>query len=472
MAGVVSTIAALACAWLLASRLAGPAVLPHGCGDEGGCGQILAGRWSTWMHVPVTALAGLVHGAVAIVTLGAGAGRGWTSAAVWTMRFLGWLIVASAAYFTYLLVVVERETCIWCLSLHAAGIVVSLLLAVGLHRWEDSAPAAVVPARWPVGTWLPPLAALVAVGVLAAGQRWGPAPPSHTVTSSLPTAAAAPTPVAGPVEQPLPGRHGDGGEVDEASLAREGAAVAGAAAAVPAERGMDGDSDVPKIDSRAQTTSPAAAGNGRLVVFGADFSYDATELPILGSPAADVILVEYFDYTCRSCRDFAGKLAELVAVRPGDVAIIILPVPLDRSCNDRLSAGVRDHPGSCVLAELALACWRADRRTFPALHEHLLAMPLPIDPACLAEARSKAEELVGAAPLAAALADPWPRRQLAESIAAYARLARHNATMPKLLLTSSMVLNGTVRTARELVGVVEQQCGLDPARRRRTPSGF
>ena len=96
-------------------------------------------------------------------------------------------------------------------------------------------------------------------------------------------------------------------------------------------------------------------------------TYRLGSVPLIGSPDAKHILVKYFDYTCQSCRTMEKDLAVLMQTYPGQVAVIVLPTPLNRACNPYVSAG-NDHEHACELARLGLAFWPVGERQHLLIH--------------------------------------------------------------------------------------------------------
>lgn len=383
---LLSFSALTVCLWLFGRKLSGDITSIAGCGGEGGCSQVLGGRWSEWFQVPVTLLAGLVHAAVLGLTLppvqrrlGPVGDRDLIMAAV--------LLGGAAIYFLTLLYGVEHQHCPWCLGLHLAGITVAGLILVDAVRKLGWA-----------GLGTPVLTGFLALVALAAGQIWGPKPQTYILTGR--PGPSVPAPVVAP------------------------------------------------------------AGGREVSFLDGQLKYDTASLPLIGSPAAKVVLVEFFDYTCGSCRELAGDLKELKRKWPETFAVIVLPAPLNRACNPSLKPTVRDHPGACELARLALALWKVKPEVFPEFHDFLLALPLPMTIERLAEARYKAVTLTSEEAIAGALEDPWVGQRLKENVAAFAQLTAQSIAMPKLLLPSSGVMHGTASDSAEFVRVMETQFQL------------
>ena len=150
-----------------------------------------------------------------------------------------------------------------------------------------------------------------------------------------------------------------------------------------------------------------------------DIALDLQAEPRLGPADATHRAAIMVDYACPRCRATHQRLLEAQAQLAGDLAIIILPVPMNPACNPAAPA----FPGerfaeSCELARLALAVHRADPAAFAAFDAWLFEPELP---RTAADARAHAAELVGEPALAAALDDPALDAIIERNVDAYAR---------------------------------------------------
>jgi protein-disulfide isomerase len=175
-------------------------------------------------------------------------------------------------------------------------------------------------------------------------------------------------------------------------------------------------------------------------------------LPVLGKSDARHVLVEYFDYPCGSCRVMAGFLDSLRRKHPENIAVRVMPVPLDPACNRHAA----NHPGSCQTARLALAVWRLRPDLFADFHAAVMNEPEP------GAARALAESLIDPAELAGAMAHPDIDRQLRENIATWRQLSTGTEKLPKLILRGSRVLHGLPSSEADFIRVMEQELGLAP----------
>lgn len=178
-------------------------------------------------------------------------------------------------------------------------------------------------------------------------------------------------------------------------------------------------------------------------------------LPVLGSPDAPVILAEIMDYTCPHCRKLHPLLEAARERYEGKLAVMPLVAPLDADCNRLIRETEERHQSACELATLSLAVWKADPNWYEAFHHYLMQGAEPPSPE---DAKARAEQLVGAERLAAALADPWVLAQVKNNIELY---AMYETSLP-LMLTQTTYIRGRPGTAEELFAVLDAEPGLAP----------
>jgi len=101
-----------------------------GCGPESGCDKVLQSRWSHWFGIPVSMFSVLVYGALfgATFRFGAKADQAAQRAAWRVIIPLVVLVIASVLWFAGLQIFVIKQFCKFCMTVHAAGLVASLLL--------------------------------------------------------------------------------------------------------------------------------------------------------------------------------------------------------------------------------------------------------------------------------------------------------------------------------------------------------
>ncbi len=154
------------CVYLLAQKAAGKIDGLAGCGGEGGCAQVLGGRWSQWFGIPVTALAGAMYLAVFVASL-SGFARRRPALAGLLLRGGAVAAAGAALWFFAVLAFVERAFCPYCTAIHLCGLLFAALVFFSAGR------------SLPGGGGAPAAAGLAGVLVLIAGQWLGPRPDTH-----------------------------------------------------------------------------------------------------------------------------------------------------------------------------------------------------------------------------------------------------------------------------------------------------
>jgi uncharacterized membrane protein len=177
------------------------------------------------------------------------------------------------------------------------------------------------------------------------------------------------------------------------------------------------------------------------------------DLPLLGSPSAQHVLVEYFDYRCTSCRELSQYLAALIARHPDQIAVRLAPVPMDRLCNSYVPAGAHK-PDGCEIAKTAIVVWQHAPRHFPEFHRKLFADPSP------AAARREACSLMTAEELDDRLTERHVMEMIRANVAYWRRLSMHNEKLPKLIIREKRILHGLPPSEEEFLRVMQQELGL------------
>jgi hypothetical protein len=196
-------------------------------------------------------------------------------------------------------------------------------------------------------------------------------------------------------------------------------------------------------------------GDGRKAVFAEGRrTYNVEAMPHMGRADAKCVLVEYLDYNCPSCQIMGGFLGALLAKHPADICVIILPVPMERSCNVSLGEGDQEFAGSCRLSKLALALWRTHPEAFAKFHQALL------DGSTTAAATAMAQQILSPEALAAALKDPWIEELTKANIHDCVAISTRSKKLPKLLISGARMLHGLPSGEAEFIRVMERELGL------------
>lgn len=205
-----------------------------------------------------------------------------------------------------------------------------------------------------------------------------------------------------------------------------------------------------RIDDAGAASRTVSFGGGR-------DAYNVGQLPRRGPANAKHVLVEYFDYRCAACLTMAGFLDALLAKHPDKLAVILLPVPLEGSCNPLLGE-TKEHPGSCEITRMALAIWRTKPEAFPEFHQALLNPQS--DLVTPADARKLALRHLNTDDLDKAMKDSWIDELVYANVRDWRSLSASTAKLPKLLIREGRILHGLPSGEADFIRVMEKELGL------------
>jgi hypothetical protein len=137
------------------------------------------------------------------------------------------------------------------------------------------------------------------------------------------------------------------------------------------------------------------------------------------------------------------------------LAVVTLPVPLDRECNPAIANTKSRHRDACELARYAVAVWRLSPEAFQSYHEWLFA---PAHGRTAAEARSQAAKLVGNAQLNEELGKPIVGQFIAKHVELYKRSGK--GTVPKLMFPK-VTVRGQMNSVDALCRVLERELNIN-----------
>lgn len=212
---------------------------------------------------------------------------------------------------------------------------------------------------------------------------------------------------------------------------------------LPSDEKMDN-----QTKGKEQTAKKPVVPKQRLVtVSGNRFSLNTRHWPLLGNPDAKYVFVEMFDYTCPHCRHTHHAIDGALKKYGNDLAVIALPVPLERSCNDAATGS--GHYGACELAKISVAVWRIKRDKFKDFHDWMFEATRST-----AQARSKAEQLVGKAALQAEMKLPHATNYILKHVDLYKKVGR--GPVPKLMFPQA-TMTGQVASTQTLCTTIERE---------------
>lgn len=130
-----------------------------------------------------------------------------------------------------------------------------------------------------------------------------------------------------------------------------------------------------ETDSSASSEEPVADSSKRsrkVSFLGGKLTLDTYEQPIIGSPEAPKIVVEIVSYDCSHCRKMHRMMKQALARYGDQVALVVLPLPLDRECNKLITDPAASHAGACSTAKFACSISKIKPGSFPRFHDYLM----------------------------------------------------------------------------------------------------
>ena len=421
------------------------------------CSAALASRWSQWLIVPVSLVGAVCYGGIFLGSLLVG--RRWLSIDALGWRLLELLTPAAlgaALWFIGLQLSGVAPACMYCLLVHACGVAIAGLVI--WRRWSLNRGAQAGPS-------LAPLSPVAAPG--APVKRLGAAPPPPLGLPTLGGVTIVAALVLVQIMLPPKMRVIDAADLEgEFSL---DVPEQPAPSETGANQGPTPPEDPPETDeatnnepvspTRLTPTRRRAGGSREVSVLDGKLKIDTYKFPILGSPDAEYVIVEMIDYGCPHCRELHHTLHE-ARKRYGDqLAIVVLPVPLDILCNKNLRKAKPKSRGSCKLARLALAVSQVAPEKFEALHDYLLDGETKPR---YENARRWAGDRMNDRRLSTAIRDVKTEQQIQKNIALHSALGRLGITGLPTQIVGKKVLQGLPTSLDVLCETWEEQLGITP----------
>lgn len=399
---VLSWAAFLIASYLAFHSLTGISVAGCGVGETNGCDVVLSSSWSWLFGIPVAVVGLACYAALAslsvLMFIRSESVNRWATT-IFTM--LAVVAAGASAWFVGVQVFAIQRYCMYCLFTDALGIAIGVIATIAAVRSTTAdrgalktrtLQAGLLTQKMPPGASQvsaePPSLSIVVAGavpmlvLLVIGQTLFAAKTyevqkvalndairldsgaSETISNDDSSTATARTALRVPNE-------------DEANGAAEAESSEGAAAP-PNEPVADARNDAsagsPTTPESDVPPNSPATNKERIVKFlGGKLSLDVHKHPLLGSPDAPHIVVELISYDCEHCRKMY-PLIEEARERYGDqVAILVLPVPLETDCNKLVTNPTASHRGACWTARAACGIAKLDPPAFAKFHEFLIA---------------------------------------------------------------------------------------------------
>lgn len=220
-----------------------------------------------------------------------------------------------------------------------------------------------------------------------------------------------------------------------------------------------------ETEAPSMASEPAAARQEtrpqRKVTFlDGTLTVDVYRQAVIGSPDAPHVVIELMDYTCPHCRE-AHKVLTQARRRYGDqVAIVIMPMPLDGDCNRYINVTNKMHRGSCKLARYALSVAAAKPASFARYHDWLLEDKDEVPP--LDKAFIRAFRIVDSKQLRELTESEEINGQISQDVELYRRLrAKRSSLGLPVQIIGDVILSGKADVKRTF-RTWEKEFGIQP----------
>jgi uncharacterized membrane protein/protein-disulfide isomerase len=203
---------------------------------------------------------------------------------------------------------------------------------------------------------------------------------------------------------------------------------------------------------QAQSGQEEVVEERRLIsIRGGAVKLDVKQWPLLGKTDAKHVFVEMFDYACPHCRNTHNAIRHARETLGADLAIIVLPVPLNNNCNNTVQNRDMKFAESCELSRLAVAVWRLDAAKFCEFHEWMFQ---GASAPTYASAKQHADLLIGKVALDGELAKSACGQYISKHVELYKRVGQGN--VPKLLFPGTSV-DGEYSSGPALVDLIRRE---------------
>jgi len=208
----------------------------------------------------------------------------------------------------------------------------------------------------------------------------------------------------------------------------------------------------PTVGGEQKTES--ARADRKLVSILNGVQLDVTQWPLLGNPNAKYVIVEMLDYTCGHCQNTHAAIQGAMQAYGDQLAVIILPVPLDANCNSQINATSAEHREACQIAKLAIAVWHLSPDRFTQFHNWLMETKPNF-----AQATVQAESLIDREKLQAELRSSTPSNFITKNVDLYKRASA--GAIPKIMFPRTSAV-GEMRSKDTLISLIERELGQKP----------
>lgn len=429
---LASSAALLTSIYLAWSSLTSSPVAGCSGGSVFDCSHVLHSRWSSVLSVPVSVPAIATHGLILSMLCWAAPTARMSQIRWRIIGFAAMLAGGAALWFTALQIFALGHLCKYCLVAHFGGIVVATAFLL-------SRPVSTSGLKWIT------LAATGSLAGLIGLQLAVEPPPTHEIITYDETYPAE-------IDAVTPGEDVEIGDDD--FFAPPASADLHSSFEFNIEQWQS--KSLPRLVNAIANPATLLLGQVEVtpekpkssvtILNGVKLHTDAW--PLVGDPDAKMVFVEMFDYTCPHCRETHRSLTAARKHFGNDLAMVALPVPMDRSCNSTVQSTGAEHHDACNLAKLAIAVWLVDHAEFDEFHDYLFdSQP------SYADAMNRANTIVDKDKLQGVLQSSVPTDYISKHVSLYKRAG--SGTIPKLLFPRTTTV-GAVTSPQTMIDMIEK----------------
>jgi hypothetical protein len=208
---------------------------------------------------------------------------------------------------------------------------------------------------------------------------------------------------------------------------------------------------------------PRSSSGERIVEFlNGTLKLDVYKHAVIGSPEAPHVMIEMVSYDCPHCRQMHRMIERGLARYRSQMAIIVMPIPLESRCNRLVTDPKASHPGACSTARMALGIAAIQPQSFKRFHDWLMADKEK--PPREGKVFAKAYTMVDRARLRPLSNGPELTGQIKQYVELYARLANQargskNFGLPVQIL-GNHIMAGKAERESDLFEAWEKHLGV------------
>jgi protein-disulfide isomerase len=268
---------------------------------------------------------------------------------------------------------------------------------------------------------------------------------------------------------------GNVAEADAANVASDGNgdATAGASTSEPSET-SSGDPSKKSAAVLASTNTNTASDSAgdvpltperKVKLLNGKLTLDLYKQPLIGSPKAPHVVAEIISYNCPHCRKAHRQMKQALARYGDQVALVVLVMPMEKSCNRLITDPAASHPGACTTARMALGVSKIKPASFGRYHDFLMSGDKEKPPA-LDSIIAKAYNTVDRNRLRELRNGDTLDKDIAATINLYDSLSKQHKGSKKfglpIQIVGDYVMTGTIEKTDDIYKAWEEHLGVKP----------